>query len=213
MIRTIIVIIIINIILTPVYAAESTPSASIQQKLDELKTSIASKAAKLKGEISKNLNNKFFYGSLILKSTVSLDLETLSGQKKIIINQDTIFEELGRKKSKFSYKTLVRNDYIAALGEIDDQGLLHAKKVILLPSTINYKPKTILWGQITSEDDKFLVIRNRDKKIIPVYKNKINTPYKLGDTMIITGYMDKDDILEASFSASVKSLTVSIPRQ
>lgn len=208
-ITIIIVIIIINIILAPTYAAESTPSASIQQKLEELKTSITSKAAKLKGEISKKLGNRFITGALISKTPTLLTLQT----KNIIINQDTVYEELGNKKSKFSYKTLTKDNQIAALGEIDDQGLLHAKKIVLLPKTAVGSRKTVIYGQITSDDEKILSLKTKDKKIVAVYKNKINIPYKIGDTIIITGYMDKDDILEASFSASVKSFTVSIPRQ
>lgn len=201
--------------LYPTYAVESTPSASIQQKLEELKTSIASKAAKLKQEISKKLDNRFFTGTLISKTPTSLTLQT----KNIIINQDTVYEELGKnlpagrqERSKFSYKTLAKDNQIAALGEIDDQGFLHAKKIILL-KTENLKLKTILWGKIISEEDNLIIIETKDKKRVPVSIAKITAKYKIGDTVIITGYKDKDDILEASFSASVKSLTVSMPRQ
>ena len=42
----------------PVAAVDSTPSAEIKAKLEELKKEIASKAAKLKQEVNRKLQNK-----------------------------------------------------------------------------------------------------------------------------------------------------------
>ncbi len=181
-------IIIIFFINSVVYAAESSPSSSIQAKLEELKTSIASKAAKLKQEINKKLDNKFFAGTIQTKSINSLTLLVKNETKNIVTNEDTIFPK----------KTLDKDMYIAALGEIDDQGFLHAKKIVLLSPT-NLKLKTYIWGRIISEEDNLIIIETKDKKKAPVSATKITAKYKIKDTVIITGYRGNDSIIEASF--------------
>ena len=77
---------------TTVFAADSTPSADVQSKLKALQNEIASKAAKLKNEISKKLQNKAYIGVVKSKSSNTLTLATRSGTKVVNTNQDTIYE-------------------------------------------------------------------------------------------------------------------------
>ncbi|MDP3733036.1 MAG: hypothetical protein Q8Q91_00700, partial [Candidatus Daviesbacteria bacterium] len=81
----------------PVRAADSTPSADIKSKLEELKKEIASKAAKLKNEISRKLINKAYIGTVENKQSFSanktateITLVTKTGAKIVTINQDTV---------------------------------------------------------------------------------------------------------------------------
>ena len=43
------------------------------------------------------------------------------------------------------------------------------------------------------------IIETKDKKRVPASPAKINTKYKIGDRIIITGYRGKDDIIELKF--------------
>src|SRR3989338_2847231 len=81
-----------------VYAADSTPSADIKIKLEELKKEIASKAAKLKQEISSKLKDKAYIGNVKSKSDTSLTIATSTGPKIISVNQDTIFDSKIKSK-------------------------------------------------------------------------------------------------------------------
>ena len=78
--------------LYPTYAAESSPSADIKSKLEELKKEIASKAAILKQEVNKKLKDKAYVGKVKHKSDSSLTLAASSGPKIVSINQDPLFE-------------------------------------------------------------------------------------------------------------------------
>lgn len=224
---TIIIITIINIIIIPAYAADSTPSAdplrqsdseaSIKSKLEELKKEIASKAAKLKQEVSLKLKDKAYVGKVKAKSAQSLTLAAQSGPKMVSINQDTVFESKIKPKQKFSQKTVSEEDYIAALGDTDETGVLTAKKIILLP-TPNFEPKTYLWGKIISISDKLVTLKKRDfKNIVAVFppQFKIN----LNDFVILTGNMNKNDIFSAEFvyiipqGGSLKPKKVSTPKK
>ncbi len=190
MIKTITFIIVIIIIFIPAsaQAIDSTPSASVQQKLEELKQEIASKASLIKQTISQKLQNKVYVGKITAKTTRSLELETKLGKKAVVTNEDTLTPK----------KPLKIEDKVAVLGDIDDLETLHAKKIVLLP-TINYEPKTIYWGKVIAKDNFILTLQTKDKKNQTVSISKLKTPVKKQDFVIITTVKDKNNLLEASF--------------
>lgn len=194
----IIIVMIINLIIPAALASDSTPSADIRAKLEELKKQIASKAAKLKQEVNRKLKDKAYVGILKAKSDTTLTLAAGSGPKVVSINQDTVFESNVKSKQKFSQKTLSSEDYVAALGDADETGVLIAKKIILLPP-VNQKPKTYLWGQIISISDQLATIKNNEFKNVAVTLPD-QPEVKLNDFVILTGTKDKNNILNAAFA-------------
>lgn len=183
--------------LYPTYAADSTPSADIKAKLEELKKEIASKAAKLKQEVNNKLKDRAYAGKVKAKSDQSLTLAASSDPKIISINQDTEYVSKIKSRAKFSQKNIQDEDFIAALGDIDETGVLIAKKVILLP-TPNLQLKTYLWGQVIAISDKLVTIKNRENKNIAISPPAASL-VKLNDFVILTGQLTKNDIFDAEF--------------
>ena len=179
--------------LYPVYAADSTPSADIQKKLDILKQEIASKAAKLKEQINKKLQNKVYVGVIKSKSTTTLTLATRTGTKIVNINQDTLYEPPLSKKV-----TLKEEDSVATLGDVDETGVLTARKIVKLPTT-NSQPKTHLWGSVISVSEDIATIRDKEGKHIAISISEIDTTVKIDQIIIATGYLNKNNILNAKF--------------
>ena len=226
--------------LYPTYAIDSTPSAEIKAKLEELKREIASKAAKIKQEVNRKLQNKAYVGKVKSKTANSLTLISRNAPKTVSVNQDTVFENKIKSKQKFSPSTISEEYYIAGLGDVDETGVLTAKKVILLPTPTS-ESKTFLWGQIIAiSDDNLVTLKDKNSKSVAA--TLPNSKGQVGNFVILTGLMGKNDIFEAkfvyvipqsgilkpkkiatpsahpktsatSFSASVKSLTVSTPLQ
>lgn len=187
----------VNCTLYPTYAVESTPSADIKIKLEEFKKEIASKAAQLKQVISQKLRDKAYVGTVKSKSDSTLTLSASSGPKVVSINQDTVYESKIKARKKFtSLQNISEEDYIAALGDIDETGVLTAKKIILLPSPNS--PKTYLWGQIISISNQLVTLKGKDFK-----NNAASIPdssqVKLNDFVILTGTKNKNDIFDAGF--------------
>ena len=180
----------------PVHAADSTPSADIKIKLEQFKAEIASKAAKLKSEIDRKLTNRAYIGKVKQKSNTSLTLASSSGPRIITINQDSEFASWVKGK-KFSQKILSEEDYIASLGDIDETGVLTAKKIVLLdPKTHTLDPKTYLWGQIIAISDNLATLKSKEGKSIAV---SLNSNVNVNQFVILTGNMGKNDIFKASF--------------
>ena len=184
--------------LYPTFAADSTPSADIKIKLEELKKEIASKAAKLKQEVNRKLKDKAYVGLVKAISETSLTLAAESGPKIVSINQDTVFESKIKSKQKFSQKSLSEENYVATLGDIDETGVLTAKKIILLPDVSSEKPKAFLWGQAISISDKLITLKSRDFKNVAA-SLPAESKVSLNDFVILTGNMAKNDIFKARF--------------
>lgn len=214
---SIIIIIIINFILPPTDAADSTPSASVKEKLEELKQEIASKAAKLKQEVDKKLTNKAYIGIVKSKSSGSITLAGRGGSKLVSLNQDTVYEDTnptkkGSKKIIPSLQTLKEESNIAALGDVDDTGVLHAKKIVILSPPTSHIPKSILWGQITSISDDLISVKTKEASSAAVAITKIDTKIKLSEFVIITGVKSKNDIIDAGFLYVIPSGAIVKPK-
>ena len=122
------------------------------------------------------------------KTTTSLTLATRTGPKIVTLNQDTQ-----------SQRTLTEEDFVAALGDIDEGGILIAKKIVLLRGepTTNLPSKTYLWGQLVSISDQLATLKDRNLKNMAVVLQESNI--KLNDFVILTGNFNKNDIFEAGF--------------
>ena len=184
--------------LSTIKAVESSPSADIKVKLEELKKEIASKAAKLKHEVDRKLKDKAYVGKVKSKSDQSITLATNTEPKIISINQDTVFESKIKRKTKFSQKTLAEEDYIAGLGDVDETGVLTAKKIILLPEAKSETPKAFLWGQVISISDELITLKDREFKNVAVSLPR-GSKVKLNDFVILTGSKGKNDIFDTGF--------------
>lgn len=154
----------------------ATLSAEIKEKLKVLQEEIASKAAELKQDIGKKLQNRVYFGQITSKGDNSFVLTTKNGTKNVTVNEFS--EYIG--KSKVSWKLLTTQDYIAALGDIDDNDVITAKRVVkIIPPKDNQKK--IIFGQIVSTNDKSTTIQTQDNQTFNLVFDE-DTTYQLGNT-------------------------------
>jgi hypothetical protein len=166
------------LVITPTtFAATPTasPSADLKTKLQALQAGIASKAAQIKADISKKLQNRAYVGYIKSKSETSITIAAKSGTKIITVNQDTLFSG----KTKTTLKSLNNDDYVVGLGDIDDTGVLTARKVIKLGSPTQTAVQTV-WGQVVGISDTEVTITTKEGKTITVSFGK-NTDFKYGE--------------------------------
>lgn len=197
---TLIILLLGMTIVVPVFAADSTPSAAVKDKLQALQSEITSKAAKLKTEISKKLTNKAYVGVIKSKSATTLTLAGRSGTRLVNINQDTVYVPAASNPTKKG--GITEQDSIATLGDVDENGVLTARQVVYLPQPKSDQPQTpkiILWGQIVSISDNLMTIVDKSGKNIAVSIAKIDTNVATDQFVIVTGFLGKNDIINAQF--------------
>ncbi len=195
-ILAILVILFINhcsLLINQALASDATGSADIQTQLKTLEQEIASKAAKIKQQISNKTQNKVFIGTVQSLTNNSITISATGSAKMVSFNQDTDWESDNPKiktTSVNSIKDIKPQQRIAALGDIDDTGVLNARRVtVLAPETT---PKVIIWGQVSSITGNSSQIKDKDGKVWAVSLSKIDQNPKANDMVIVTGFMDKE---------------------
>lgn len=163
--------------ISPVFAQEASPSGSLLQKLNELKTEIASKAAEIKTEVNKKVQDKAVIGSIIKIETSDIVVQTLNSTKTIKFDEFT--EILGSKNKKIKIDTLEEGDNIASLGDIDDKNNLVAKRILYLDKASS-PSADLVWGQIQKSTSPTITLKDKLGEIHNINTNSL-TEFYLGN--------------------------------
>ena len=152
---------------------EATPTgvltSTVDQKLEELKRDIASKAAQLKSEVNKRIGNKALLGTVTVTSTDRLTIDSKNGSKTIKTNEYTLYQNDSKQKTKkaYSFDQIQTGDTLVSIGDIDETGALLAKKVVRVDPP-QKKAYSYLSGQIGSVTNLAFVLELRGKPIADV---------------------------------------------
>ena len=157
--RMTIILLLILFYALPVSAQESSDSASLMQKLTALKEDIASKAAEIKNEVNKKVQNKAIIGSIILIDDTEMTIQTLNSTKTI--KYDEFTEIIGAKGKEIKVETLEVDDRIAALGDVDDKNNLIAQRLVYLDNFASNSAQ-LIYGQIQKSAANTITIQARD---------------------------------------------------
>lgn len=159
-------------------AIDSSPSADIQSKLKALQAEIASRAADMKNEVSKKLFNKSYIGAIKNKDSASLTVGLKNGNGSINVNEFT--EYVIKSKTLIGtagFKNMSVNDSIAALGDIDDNGVLTAKRIVKLAKPVI--SKKVVLGTVSSIATTSATLKDSQGDEFTVTFDK-NTTYQAG---------------------------------
>ncbi len=143
---------------------EATSSASLLDKINQIKEKAASKASELLSEVTKKLQNKAYFGTI---SSVDGDNVTLSyagADKKISTTEFTSFAstiKTTKKIATLALKDFSDGDFIAALGDADDKGVLKAKKIIK-SSPMATDSSRLVWGVVQKISGGLITVRGAD---------------------------------------------------
>jgi hypothetical protein len=158
-------------------AQESSPSGSLMQKLNALKEDIASKAAEIKNEVNKKVQNKAVIGPILLIETDQMTIQTITGTKTI--KYDEFTEVIGAKNKEIKVETLEEDDTIAALGDVDDKNNLVAQKIVYLEKPASNSAKLIR-GRIQKSSGNTITITDKDGQTQNISTNA-QTAFFLGN--------------------------------
>ncbi len=202
-------------LILPIRAAEptsiATSSPDLKAKLKALQDEVASRAAKLKSEVTKELQNKAYVGVIKSVSKDAITIATDKGTRLININDYTQYVNLVKSTGKSkSSKDLVVDDYIVALGDVDETSVLTAKKIIKFTAPKEEERKTV-FGEITSLEDSTLTITTKENQSITInvgtgtlFKTAKSQTASFADVkqnkpIIVAGVSPKSGVIDAEF--------------
>lgn len=215
---------------SPAFAQTSTPSSaltasvssSLKEKLDQLKKEVASKAALLKQEVNKKMVNKFYIGTVISIDETTIKFSTNKGVKIVNINEFTNYQSKIKlpKKTTSTAKSISPDDYITALGDVDDNGALVAKKIVKLNKVASDEAKLII-GKVDSVSNPNINLKLPQDNTMLKIITSASTDFLLGSDeasladikldkfLIAKGEVSKDGSLKARFIYLFPTVTTS----
>lgn len=174
-----------------IYAATATPSAkqattsaSLTDKINALKQEIATRAAKLKQEVDKKIHNRVILGKLVNKSADRLTIVKIASASgnlaRIIgINEYTEYQQGLTRGKKINLAQVLTNDLLIALGDVDDKGMLSAKRVYKLDK-VTFPDSQLIWGQIQSVSGNNITLKLKDHQQVKLVTTPA-TRWQLGN--------------------------------
>lgn len=209
-------ILLISYLLSPISinAQTASPSGTLLQKLNELKSEIASKAAEIKNDINKKIQDKAVIGSILKIEDEQIIIQGLNNTKTV--KYDEFTEILGLGGKKITIKTLEENDNIAALGDVDDKNNLVAQRLVYLENFASNSAQ-LVWGQIEKTAGSSITLKDRsgEKRAIATTAQTVfylgNNEASIQDAkpekfMVARGTRLKDGSLRARFIYFIPSV-------
>ncbi len=194
-----------------VHADDASSSGDLQSKLKALESEIASKAAQIKSQIGKKVENRLEEGLVQSKTDSQIILAALPDQSSttndynpdanknvtVLINKFTTYDYTGKVT-----KSINTDDFVVALGDLDDKSNLVAKRVVKEPKP-NQTPIIYFWGKVTEASSSGMIVQGKDKTQ-NVSLNK-DTIYQAGDKNASSKSLEKDEMVVAVGSIDAKS--------
>lgn len=204
-----------------ILAQTASPSGTLLQKLDELKKEIASKAAEIKSDINKKIQDKAVLGAILKIEDDQIIIQGLNATKTVKYDEFTEF--IGLKERKITVETLEESDKVAALGDVDDKNNLVARKVILMENFATQSASTV-WGQISKTTGTTITLKDKSGENQTIVTHN-QTVFYLGNNeasiqdakpekfMVTRGTRLKDGSIRARFVYLIPSVGFIKPTQ
>ncbi len=184
----------------------ASPSASrFEQFQKEILEKVASKAANLKAEVSGRLLNKAYIGKIKSKTDDLLILTNGENDKTIKFNQFTEYMiPIKTSKTKPTIKNLEVENYVVALGDIDETEVLIAKKIIRIEAPTEIKQ--IYFGKVLAINENMITLKTDQNLAVSTnaqtnfkigQKDGTLDNIKIGQKVIVSG-ISKNNIIKAN---------------
>jgi len=134
---------------------DSLTATGIQEKLDQIKDKIEKKA---------------YVGTILEITDSTLTLSSFRGKQRVRLTAETTI--VGSSKKEITTKDLAVEDKIIAMGDVDTNGTLEAKRIVVVAAPKTVPPKRlVIFGTITEIDSKastitLTAIKNLDETVI-----------------------------------------------
>jgi len=135
-------------------ATVSSPSATpTDEKVQEVREAVKEKVLEKIQEIKDKIEKKGYVGILKEMTDSTLTLETLTGEKMVQIASQAAI--IGTSRKEIKAKDLEIDQKIICMGTLDENKILQAKRIVVVPTPTKTPPKRQAFaGRISQIDSK-----------------------------------------------------------
>lgn len=201
---------IFNLLFTiPVWAQSPTPEEETATPPAEIREEIKERVQERIEGIRQAVTKRAFWGSLTEITNSTLVLDSPRGERRVLTDKETTF--VGAAKEEIKFADLEIGNFIIAMGYLNENGTLTAKRVIALkkPPTPTIK-RLAVFGKVTDidEKDKILTLSHPKtqttfkvqvtgstiitKKVEGKIKKVVFTEIEIGDRIVAVGTREKE---------------------
>lgn len=143
-----------------VFGQSPTPG----EKVKEIRNAVKEKVRE-KLEETQEGQKKAFVGEIAEVSNSTLTLETRSGKQQAEVDEKATI--IGKNRSEINFEDLEIGDYVIAIGYLDENEVLQAKRVVVTKE-LETPTRQVAVGRVTdiSADEKIITVKNEKKGMI-----------------------------------------------
>lgn len=167
----------LSLAVSPAPSPSATPPASLSpttiedEKVKELRDSLTATGIQEKlNQIKDKIEKRAYVGTILEITDSTLTLSSFRGKQRVRLTAETTI--VGASKKEITTKDLAVEDKIIAMGEVDTNGTLEAKRIVVvaIPKTIPPK-RLVFFGTVTGIDSKastiiLTAIKNLDQTLV-----------------------------------------------
>lgn len=135
-------------------SASLSPTTIEDEKVKELRDSLTATGIQEKlDQIKDKIEKKAYVGTILEITDSTLTLSSFRGKQRVRLTAETTI--VGSSKKEITTKDLAVEDKIIAMGDVDTNGTLEAKRIVVVavPKTVPPK-RLVIFGTITAIDSK-----------------------------------------------------------
>jgi hypothetical protein len=146
-------------------ASPSAQPTSADEKVQEIRDMVKEKV----DEIKKKIEKKAYVGTIAQITDQALTLDNFRGRERVRITEESTI--IGTSKKEIKANELAVEDRIIAMGEIGENEILEASRIVVVPKLATPPEKrTVFLGTITQVDAKksqisLISLKNPDETI------------------------------------------------
>jgi len=151
-------------------SASLTPTSIEDEKVKELRDSLTATGIQEKlNQIKDKIEKRAYVGTILEITDSTLTLSSFRGKQRVRLTEETTI--IGTNKKEITTKDLAVEDKIITMGEVDTNGTLEAKRVVVVAPLKTIPPKRLVFfGTITEIDSKastvtLTAIKNLDQTV------------------------------------------------
>ena len=134
-----------------------SPSGTIQEKVKEIRQEVREKVQQKLEEIKKKGFVRAYVGKITDITDQTLTLDTGRGQRKVLVNEET--KIIGTSRQALKFENLKVGDLLIAMGIIDQEEVLTAKRIVLIPKPKVTPPiRRAVFGRVTKIDSQGKIV-------------------------------------------------------
>lgn len=168
--------------LLPTSSTASLSATPTDEKIQEIRDVVKEKVLEKIQEIKDKITKKGYVGILREMTDSTLTLETLAGERMVTVDNEATI--IGTSKKAIKVKELEIDQKLIAMGTIDDNNILVAKRIIVVSTPTQATPKKEAYvGRIYEIDTKTKTIKLnhlRKLNLLHIVKVDKETKFSLG---------------------------------